>query len=71
LLTVADPEQTIDGYEIDKKMIPFGVYKFVSCVNPISATEGKQDTIYCVKFRLSGDLVEQYVDLSAEGSTFA
>lgn len=71
LLTVADPEQTIDGYEIDKKMIPFGVYKFVSCVNPISPTEGKQDTIYCVKFRLSWDLVEQYVDLSADGSTFA
>lgn len=71
MLTVATPAETIDWYEIDKKMIPFQVFKFVSCVNPISATEGIQDTIYCVKFKLSWDLVEQYVDLSAEWSTFA
>lgn len=71
ILTVADPAQEVTGYEIDKQMIPFQVFKFVSCVNPISATEWIQDTIYWVKFRLSGDLVEQYVDLSADGSTFA
>ena len=38
ILTVADPAQELTGYEIDKQMIPFQVFKFVSCVNPISAT---------------------------------
>jgi hypothetical protein len=30
---------TLDGYNIEKDAIPYAMYKFVSCVNPISATE--------------------------------
>lgn len=71
-VTVAwPPAEVLTGYTITKEMIPFQVFKFVSCVNPISDTQGVQDTIYCVKFKLSSDLVEQYVDLTQEGSTFA
>lgn len=60
---------TLDGYNIEKAAVPYGLYKFVSCKNPTSPTVGIQDTIYFWKYVLSGDLVENYILLS-EDSTF-
>ena len=60
---------TLDGYNIEKASVPYGLYKFVSCPNPINGSQGIQDTVYFWKYVLSGDLVENYILLS-EDSTF-
>jgi hypothetical protein len=56
---------TLDGYNIEKMTGKYGLFKFVSCKNPINDTQGIQDTIYFWKYILSGELREQYVDLSS------
>lgn len=61
---------TLDGYNIKKDTIPYGVFKFVSCKNPTSETVGVQDTIYFWKYVLSGDLIEDYID-RADNQEFA
>lgn len=60
---------TLDGYNVEKQSVPYGLYKFVSCKNPISETQAIQDTIYFRKYVLNGDLVENYILLS-EDTTF-
>lgn len=60
---------SLDGYNIEKNTVPYGLYKFVSCKNPINSTQGIQDTIYFRKYVLNGDLTENYIFLS-EDSTF-
>lgn len=53
---------TLDGYNIEKTGVPYGMYKFVSCVNPISATEGIKNTVYFWKYVMTGEMVEAYID---------
>lgn len=57
---------TLDGYNIVKDALPYGVYKFVSCKSPIGstnpATQAVQDTIYFWKFVVDGEVVEWYID---------
>lgn len=63
---------TLDGYNIEKAAVPYGLYKFVSCksqINSNGSDNAVQDTIYFRKYVLSGDLVENYILLS-EDSTF-
>jgi len=52
----------IDGYNIEKETVPYGLYKFVSCVNPISATQGIKDTVYFWKYSITGEMLEAYID---------
>jgi hypothetical protein len=50
------------GYNIEQASLPYGLYKFVSCVNEISTTQGIQDTIYFLKFVPNAEVIEQYID---------
>jgi hypothetical protein len=38
------------------------MYKFVSCVNPISATEWIKNTVYFWKYVLTGEALENFID---------
>jgi len=53
---------TLDGYNIQKDAIPYGLYKFVSCVNPINATQGIKNTVYFWKYSITGEMLEQFID---------
>jgi len=57
---------TLDGYNIEKEAVPYGLYKFVSCKSATDATNGIQDTVYFRKYVLSGELTEKYVLLSED-----
>lgn len=56
---------TLDGYNVEKDSVPYGLYKFVSCksqYNNNATNNAIQDTIYFAKYVLNGALVEQYID---------
>lgn len=53
---------TMDGYNIEKTGVPYGMYKFVSCVNPISDTEWVKNTVYFRKYVMTGEMVEAFID---------
>jgi hypothetical protein len=60
---------TLDGYNVEKSAVPYGLYKFVSCKSQINGNaqdNAVQDTIYFRKYVLSGDLVENYILLSED-----
>lgn len=54
---------TLDGYNIAKEALPYGLFKFVSCKNPVSASLARRDTKYFWKYVLDGELVETYIDM--------
>jgi hypothetical protein len=53
---------TLDGYNIEKTAVPYGMYKFVSCVNPISSNEWVKNTVYFWKYVMTGEMVEAFID---------
>lgn len=55
-------DSTLDWYNIEKNTVPYGMYKFVSCVNPISASQGIKNTVYFWKYVMTGEMVEAYID---------
>jgi len=60
---------TLDGYNVEKDAVPYGLYKFVSCkskFNNNASDNAIQDTIYFAKYVLNGELIEQYIDRSED-----
>jgi hypothetical protein len=53
---------TLDGYNVNKTEVPYGMFKFVSCVNPISTTQGVKNTVYFWKYVMTGEMVEAFID---------
>ena len=58
----APNSSTLDGYNVEKTEVPYGLYKFVSCVNNISTTEWIKNTVYFWKYVMTGEMVEAFID---------
>jgi len=60
---------TLDGNNVEKDAVPYGLYKFVSCksqINNNASDNAVQDTVYFAKYVLNGELVEQYINRTEE-----